>query len=197
MKTITTRTCKPTDDPRRITDLIVGTDDYIYPPMFRAAPDEKYDFFAACLADEGSLFGRQNLTLALEGEEIVGLLVTFRGKTPLCHVPHYAALASAADIEYCNREYFAPLLDEYAEKSDTVYVCNLCVDPAHRGKGIGRRLLEDFLATQTGVVELDVLCDNPSAIHLYEKCGFRILYDEDAFAFDPIPNFKSYRMRRA
>lgn len=47
------------------------------------------------------------------------------------------------------------------------------VDPAHQGRGIGRRLLDELLAFATrGPVFLEVRTDNEAAIKLYESVGF-------------------------
>lgn len=47
------------------------------------------------------------------------------------------------------------------------------VDPAHQGRGIGRRLLADLLDyADGGVVHLEVRTDNAAAIALYRDVGF-------------------------
>ncbi|GFG68344.1 hypothetical protein MSEN_00640 [Mycolicibacter senuensis] len=47
------------------------------------------------------------------------------------------------------------------------------VDPAHQGRGIGRRLLADLLDYAAGgVVHLEVRTDNVAAIGLYREVGF-------------------------
>ncbi|OBY33155.1 hypothetical protein ACT18_04525 [Mycolicibacter kumamotonensis] len=47
------------------------------------------------------------------------------------------------------------------------------VDPAHQGRGIGRKLLDDLLAYAAGgVVHLEVRTDNTAAIALYRDVGF-------------------------
>ncbi|MGB6202383.1 tRNA (adenosine(37)-N6)-threonylcarbamoyltransferase complex dimerization subunit type 1 TsaB [Mycolicibacter algericus] len=47
------------------------------------------------------------------------------------------------------------------------------VDPAHQGRGIGRRLLADLLDyADGGVVHLEVRTDNTAAIGLYRDVGF-------------------------
>lgn len=51
------------------------------------------------------------------------------------------------------------------------------VEPALRGRGIGRALCERGLAECEGAVKLHVESDNP-AKRLYERLGFRHAYDE-------------------
>ncbi len=52
-------------------------------------------------------------------------------------------------------------------------VRNIGVDPAHQGKGVGRRLLDELLRYAAGgVVYLEVRSDNEAAIALYRSMGF-------------------------
>ena len=52
-------------------------------------------------------------------------------------------------------------------------VRNIGVDPAHQGRGIGRRLLDELLKFAAGgVVYLEVRSDNKAAIALYRSMGF-------------------------
>ena len=47
------------------------------------------------------------------------------------------------------------------------------VDPAHQGRGIGRRLLDELLSfARGGEVFLEVRTDNEAAINLYQSVGF-------------------------
>jgi ribosomal protein S18 acetylase RimI-like enzyme len=61
---------------------------------------------------------------------------------------------------------------------DEGYIEMLGVDPAWRGQGVARHLIEqvEALACQQGLSQLTlaVVSDNTSAIHLYEKMGFAI-----------------------
>ena len=58
-----------------------------------------------------------------------------------------------------------------------VYLCNVCVHPAHQGKGVGRGILllalERVLAETEGPIRLEVDSQNPRAHRLYLRCGFR------------------------
>jgi len=49
----------------------------------------------------------------------------------------------------------------------------LFVDPAWRGKGVGRRLLE-YAIIEMGAIELDVNEQNPEAVGFYEHMGFGV-----------------------
>jgi len=55
----------------------------------------------------------------------------------------------------------------------------ISVDPAHQGRGIGRRMIEtalsNFRARSYKSITLAVTTANTSAFHLYESCGFRTI----------------------
>jgi ribosomal-protein-alanine N-acetyltransferase len=57
------------------------------------------------------------------------------------------------------------------------HVLNLCMDPAHRGQGLGRHLLRRLLDVArwngAGQVFLEVRPSNPLAKTLYESVGFK------------------------
>jgi ribosomal protein S18 acetylase RimI-like enzyme len=61
----------------------------------------------------------------------------------------------------------------------TFYIANLAVDAAHRGKGIGTRLLQrciaDAEAAQASAVYISVSINNPRAQKLYQSLGFRVV----------------------
>ena len=64
------------------------------------------------------------------------------------------------------------------QKIATLYIDDLCVDEAFRGRGIGK-VLYDFAvdyAREKGYynLTLNVWACNPSAQHFYEKCGLAV-----------------------
>lgn len=64
---------------------------------------------------------------------------------------------------------------------DFVYVEHLAVDPEHRGRNIGRKLLSHLFGTvgNNVLLEVEKPTDEQSRrrIHFYEECGFRMRED--------------------
>jgi ribosomal-protein-alanine acetyltransferase len=64
-------------------------------------------------------------------------------------------------------------------------ILNLAVDPAHRRKGVARRLLEDRVKRVQSSWFLEVRQSNLAAIRLYESLGFRISGRREGYYNDP------------
>ena len=66
-------------------------------------------------------------------------------------------------------------VDQYAQKH---YINSLVVSPSHRGRGLGRALLCDAIATLRRAgedrVRLTVFADNAPAVALYRSVGFTV-----------------------
>ncbi|XDA97750.1 GNAT family N-acetyltransferase [Sulfitobacter sp. LCG007] len=91
-----------------------------------------------------------------------------------------------------SREEFAQLIEAYGVRSfavpqgfaltrqivDEVELLTLAVHPAAQGTGLGRRLMQTWIAHAAGcgavTAFLEVAADNPRALHLYESLGFRV-----------------------
>lgn len=59
------------------------------------------------------------------------------------------------------------------DASPDIGVLGMGVLPDYRGKGLGRRLLEELIArSRFARIELGVFADNTAALALYEKAGF-------------------------
>lgn len=62
----------------------------------------------------------------------------------------------------------------------TAYVFHLVTDPAHRGRGVGRELMDECAARAraAGCARwgLNVKVDNEVAIRLYQRCGMKIAH---------------------
>ena len=62
---------------------------------------------------------------------------------------------------------------------------NLAVDPAHRGHGIGRRLLEKAIEQASSTIHLEVRESNLAALRLYQKVGFYVTGRRKAYYQNP------------
>lgn len=68
-------------------------------------------------------------------------------------------------------------MKDYIPENILVYIA---IHQQHRGKGIGKQLVQQAIETADGNIALHVEPDNP-AIHLYEKLGFNSKYLEMRF----------------
>jgi ribosomal-protein-alanine N-acetyltransferase len=72
---------------------------------------------------------------------------------------------------------------------DDVELMTIAVEPKYRGKGLGAALLkacfEDLLMTPSKRMVLEVAADNPAAIRLYEKLGFKRLSERQGYYARP------------
>ena len=68
-------------------------------------------------------------------------------------------------------------------------ILKLVVIETHRRRGVGRRLVQQFLLRvgKSGCqsVYLDVRETNAAAIHLYDSCGFRVVTRREGYYRDP------------
>ncbi len=144
----------------------------------------------------GTLFGYDETTLALDGDDLLGIEIGFAGpefeprkKTlrPLWPPIIEDGIVTADELaEIGRRSYLASYLNAVIPAS-AYYVHALSVHPDLHGQGIGAALMKDAIkrATDEGyrVVHLDVLSDNP-AVKFYEAFGFEVL----AQTVTPIPH---------
>ncbi len=140
----------------------------------------------------GTLFGADAAMLAVEDDNLLGVVIAFRG-------PEYRLRIAALDVLWpeilasgeCDDAGLRGLIErsEHAHwlnpvlRPDIHYVHALSVKPEHRGRQIGVRLLSS--AMEAGridgctALELDVLSDNP-AVHFYASMGLELLVESRA-----------------
>ncbi len=85
---------------------------------------------------------------------------------------------SSCLIETLNEILRGFIIILYKRGVDVAGIETLNVDPMHRGKGIGRKLLlaaeEDIYLHSVRKIRLEVSMSNKVALNLYHKSGFRI-----------------------
>ncbi len=131
------------------------------------ASSEKITLRLACKADEKDI-ARYNAIFFNEErlEEETGDYKT----TPLEDQPDkdktYMIELNGCSIGKINVEF----IDQYA------FICGFGILPEYRGRGYGRRGLNETLklieAQGIHTIELDVVCTNSNALGLYQSCGF-------------------------
>jgi ribosomal protein S18 acetylase RimI-like enzyme len=139
-------------------------------------------------ANEDSLFSYKNCVLAEQGDQVVGMLLTF----PVADAEHDAALnevsqppetkeleAIASSSDSTTDVDVPDVLAPYSlEAPGTWYICALALFPEFRNQGIGTQLLAiaHQQAAKRGFTELSLLCfeQNIGACRLYERQGFTV-----------------------
>ena len=185
MKKIEFVSRKITDgDVAAIARLLHLTDPYIYPTVCEDPEDPLWRrVVSLCLKAEGNVFSAAHFRILTVENAVVALS---------CVIPCGKGLSFAENLPLTEREraalacaekgYFLPLLRESAEMNGFNLV-NLCVDPAVRGQGAGRMLMELYVREHGDApLHLDVVADNIGAIRLYESCGFQIERAYEGFA---------------
>jgi len=90
--------------------------------------------------------------------------------------PVFVAVDDRRVVGYCfcivNRYKDHPVFRDHT----SLYVDDLCVDRAHRGSGLGKKLFAEVLAYANDIgaqcIDLNVWQFNESAIAFYQSCGF-------------------------
>jgi len=103
--------------------------------------------------------------------------VTFYDIEELIRAPHIELVVAVQAGELIGSGYARIEKARHYEKHPVhAYLGFMYVDPAHRGKGVNRKIiaaLQDWaIARQVTEMRLDVIYDNASAIRAYEKAGF-------------------------
>lgn len=161
------------DDLAKISELLYYTDDYIYPYWFETV-DNCREKLPALLVQDKFFFYVDHLYLALLGSDVIGLINIVDKKTDLSY--DYNELKKVNErYEFTIDNYIMGLIDEVRD-SEFAYISNICVDPNYRDLHVGTFLLDNLIkeykTKRYDEIALDVLAENPRAIHLYEKMGF-------------------------
>ena len=150
------------------------------------------------------LFERgSKLVITAAGEELLGIEIGFAGPNFYAFKANLAALApdliARGEVSY---EELVGLTVRAGQASylnahipdDVYYLHALSAFPQHRGKGVGKRLLEAAIARARAAghreLQLDVLADNP-AVGFYQAMGLQILAEIRSPELSRAPGFPS------
>ena len=161
------------DDLKKISELLYSTDEYIYPYWF-GNMENCIKELPPLLIQNKFFFNVNNLYIATQNNNILGVVCIIDKKTDLSF--DYSKLKKINKrYEFTIDNYIMGLIDE-VKNVNFAYISNVCVDPNYRDLHIGTFLLENLIKEYKNKlykeIVLDVLADNPRAIHLYQKMGF-------------------------
>lgn len=195
----------PDERYREIAGLIYDTDQYIFPALFEGAdaPRTAAEDVISHVLKEGTdrMYCAENLFVCYENSTIVGMILWCRGALDWNYEEF---IQSAAQIGVClqennviavNNAFFGKQNPELLV--DTITLINVCVHSSKRGKRIGSFMLKEFTTLyKNSKMELSVLKNNPPAINLYKRNGFRITGEYPGFSQTDIKPI-CYGMERA
>lgn len=178
------RKVNKTDCVQKIAEYLHLTDEHIYPTICPDARDAAWVAYVAQAMDTTRhVFHREHLSVVTCGEDIVGVMCTVPCGVPLTFdIEGDVPPSLQKGISQTKKGYFLPLIEESATY-DGWNVVNVCIDPAQRGKGVGRRLMAYCVDTYgKQPLCLDVIASNTAAVKLYESVGFAVEREYDGFS---------------
>ena len=168
------------DNAEEIAELLYRTDSYIYPYWFESLENCKSEL-SELIKEDKFFFNINNLYIMKDtvNNKIIGVICVVDKHVDLSY--DYSKLESVNErYNYTIKNYVKGLIDEVMS-SDFVYISNVCVHPDYRGMHIGsimmKKIIEIYKKKFFDEIVLDVLADNPAAINLYQKMGFRQITD--------------------
>ena len=120
-------------------------------------------------SDEGD-YSYRNCFIAELSRLPVGMLLSFA-----MHAREPGDIVSAPPFD--GNDVFAPY--KYLEEPNSWYICGVAVTPEHRGRGIGRELMQ--IARKQAIkhcydrLSLVVFEENRAAISLYQDLGYKVV----------------------
>jgi len=120
-------------------------------------------------SDEGDYSYRNCFIAELSGQ-LAGMLLSFA-----MHAREPNDIVSAPPFD--GTDVFAPY--KYLEEPDSWYICGVAVIPNHRGRGIGRELMQiakkQAIKNGYDLLSLVVFEENKTAVRLYHNLGYKVI----------------------
>lgn len=120
-------------------------------------------------SNEGD-YSYRNCFIAEQSGQLAGMLLSFA-----MNARESGDVVSAPPFD--GTDVFAPY--KYLEEPDSWYICGVAVTPEHRGRGIGRELMNiaRMQAVKHGYDQLSLVVfeENTPAIRLYQDLGYKVI----------------------
>ena len=186
------------DNLNQAANLVYQVDPYICPDFF--GDPKRAEKMGPTLFEEGSLFDPNHTIVAEEDGQLLGILIYADNTIKSWDTEGVKKKVEALGIEMpehfdrANKNYMEAVVEDAKNLPDGVAEVELCAtDLSARGKGIASKMFEKFLSLPYKEQHLTVLADNPPAIHLYEKNGFKIVSSQTGY---PDESVKTHNMVR-
>lgn len=180
-------------DLRQVAGLIYDTDEYLFPFLF-GSRQKALPVLEQLVVREANSFSHRHIWCDVDAGAVRGILIGYDHRTidKDAEEADFRAVLPFWDQVTLFFKYL--ILRPFMDKSDVtgVYIQNVCVAEAARGRGIGSGLIRHFCSLHQRDCFLDVELGNKQALALYERLGFRIASKKTVF----LPGLGSYRMVR-
>lgn len=199
---INVRYLTPNDNLEKAADLVFQVDPYICPDFFGDA-DRAKEFGKILFKNDGGLFDFDHTLVAEDTDEpgkLLGILIYGDNKMTDWDLEGTKRAVVSLGIEMpenfdrANKDYMEMLVKETQKLEDGVTEVEWCAtDKEARGKGVAQAMFKKYLELPYAEWHLTVLADNPPAIHVYEKMGYKIVKATTGYPDDSV---KTYNMIR-
>jgi ribosomal protein S18 acetylase RimI-like enzyme len=158
------------EDSAKVAELILrAMREIVYSFIGSENTNEAYSFIYSLAQREDNQYSYTNTWVLEEGGQIIASLTGYDGsKLDQLRQPV---------LDLLNRQYGRSLIPEKETGEGEFYIDTLSVDPAHRGRGLGTKLLKylivEIVQKESKTLGLLVDIKNPRAKKLYTKLGFR------------------------
>lgn len=183
------------DDLAQVAKLIYYTDDYIFPYLY----DNNVEIGISVIINMirgNTIYNYRNITVAEIDGKIAGIIVS--KETPIV-MDMGEMVRCFIDANEPVGERFTKTYKEYYQlfenEPDGVYIANVCVDGYYRGKGVGKKMMAEYLkANPQKTYHLETVKSNSSALKVYQNSGFEIV--NEYLGFIDIPCYRMIRYGR-
>ena len=173
-----------------VAHLLFNTDPYIYEDLFGDVQTAE-EVLPFLFARNTGIFNYQAYHVALLDGKIVGLSSLYKWDEASVRMAFAEAGKKIPPSFNAVSKYFVSAHNYTGETT----ACNICILPGMRRRGIGEFMLSNLIIMAgNSNITLTVLKSNTAAINLYQKHGFRVLYEFDDYGGYGRPTVKSYKM---
>ena len=185
------------DDLDKVAELIFDTDLHAFSMLFGKREVAIPKLKKLIAMDHNRLCHRHTLVY-LEDDEIIGILIGYDPEQTDMKKERrdYLNALSTFDAIMIGIKYFFIEFIISTDGLKGLYIQNISINPSHRGKGIGSKLIDHYikLAIERKIpaLWLDVTLSNDGARKLYARIGFKVVETTKI----PLINDGAHRMKK-